>query len=685
MARLAGRSLAELADRGRQAAWIARERLALVPRVAIPAECPLTPSLPFPAGRDGGPAGVYDQRPAERALLIAHADAAVAGRLDLLGFSGLDFGTPINWHLDPTRGRQAPRVHWSRVPYLNDAVVGDHKIIWEVNRHQWLVTVAQAWRLTGDRRYLEHLAKTLDHWLHANPPRTGINWASSLELAFRVIAWSWVLHLTGGALPDRDRLHRRLLESLATHGHQIERHLSTWFSPNTHLTGEALGLLYLGTGWPQLPEAERWRGLGWRVLSAQLPVQVRPDGTYFEQTSWYQGYTADFYLHALLLARGSGISIAPGMEHRVTAAVEVLAELVRPDGTLPLVGDDDGGRLLPLGVTRTDFRDTLGLARAVLAGRPIGPSREMSAGTSWIVGDQRWHQENAVVPADSAPRSHAFTEGGWYLLRGADGSMLVDAGPHGALAGGHSHADALAIDLAIRGRPVVADPGTGAYVGPWRDAFRATAAHSTVTIANGVGSADPAGQFRWHRWPVVTVRHWSQGSGWAAFEAEHDGFARKVPGLIHRRTVVFRDGWGWLVLDRLLGGESEATINFQLGTGLAASTSGDQVVVQQPGMPPLLWIVPEAGSTLQVATGKVSSCYGVAQVAPAVHHRLPRAAGAAGRATVLSSTPGARLERGESPLEWTWSVPGSPEVARLLIGQDGVTRFHAADLAVVFD
>jgi hypothetical protein len=35
----------------------------------------------------------------------------------------------------------------------------------------------------------------------------------------------------------------RLLVYLAAHGRHIEKYLSHYFSPNTHLTGEALGLL----------------------------------------------------------------------------------------------------------------------------------------------------------------------------------------------------------------------------------------------------------------------------------------------------------------------------------------------------------------------------------------------------------------------------------------------------------
>jgi len=72
---------------------------------------------------------------------VAMAEAAGRGRFDLLGYRALSFGDPIDWHLDPVAGVRAPRVHWSRLP-LQPAVIGDCKVVWELNRHQWLVTLA---------------------------------------------------------------------------------------------------------------------------------------------------------------------------------------------------------------------------------------------------------------------------------------------------------------------------------------------------------------------------------------------------------------------------------------------------------------------------------------------------------------------------------------------------------------
>src|SRR4029079_5509048 len=106
-------------------------------------------------------------------------------------------------------------------------------------------------------------------------------------LAFRLIAWLWALHLLAGSQNLNSRFVTRLLKYLVAHGRHIESYLSYYFSPNPHLTGEALGLFYLGTALPELTRASLWREKGLRILIEQLPIQIRADGVYFEQTTYY--------------------------------------------------------------------------------------------------------------------------------------------------------------------------------------------------------------------------------------------------------------------------------------------------------------------------------------------------------------------------------------------------------------
>ena len=264
------------------------------------------------------------------------------------------------------------------MPYL-DPAIGDHKIIWELNRHQHWLALGRALWLTGDARYGQRMIDELDDWLAANPPLMGINWASMLELGFRSMSWIWGLHFLLGATAPRTAAPRTTapgspwlvdmfvaLDRQLTH---IEQNLSIYFSPNTHLTGEALALYVAGVALPELAGSRRWRDTGRRILLDEIDRQILPDGGHAERSTHYHRYTLDFYLMALLTARRDGDADA---ERRFTDACRRLAEFARAmadaNGRLPLIGDDDGGMLWPFaGRECADVRDSLDVA-AVAAG-----------------------------------------------------------------------------------------------------------------------------------------------------------------------------------------------------------------------------------------------------------------------------------------------------------------------------
>ena len=265
--------------------------------------------------------------------LIDKADRICAGKFDLLGFKNLDFGNPIDWHFEPLSGKRIPLQHWSKLDFLDAALAGDKKITWELNRHQYFMTLGQAYLLTGDERYARIFSAQLDAWMNANPPKLGINWASSLEVAFRSMSWLWAFHFFKSSPSLATETFKRAWKFLYLSARHLESYLSTYFSPNTHLTGEALGLFYLGTLLPEFKEAKRWQELGRRILIEQLSIHVKRDGVYFEQSSYYHRYTTDFYIHFLLLSRANNVALPHEVEQTLILLLDHLMYITRPDGT----------------------------------------------------------------------------------------------------------------------------------------------------------------------------------------------------------------------------------------------------------------------------------------------------------------------------------------------------------------
>lgn len=648
--KLRGRSASELLDRARQVAatWLERRGLGDVgePRPArlFNTDASSAPSIrgPFFASlrdRDATLRALAKVDPEFEASLRARADKLLGGRYDLLGHRDLAFGDPIDWWLEPVAGRRAPDRHWSEIDFLDPANVGDHKVVWELGRHNALLTLAQAWWCTHDSRYADRCLALLHSWLGANPPKRGIHWSSSLELSFRSIAWLWILALVDDVVSPE--LRQRVSSYLATAGRHIERHLSTWFSPNTHLTGEALGLFALGTAMPQCRDAVRWQHLGAAILLEWVDRHVRRDGSYVEQSTWYHRYTTDFYLHFLVLAERAGFSVRSRLETPLNGLLEYLMWITRPDGSMPLVGDDDGGRLLFLDErTARDTRSPLAIGAALFGRRDLraiagSPGAELV----WLLGPDGLHGFEDVKPASPAATAKEFAEGGTYAMR-SDWSesasvMIIDAGPHGFLNGGHAHADALSIDFTFKGQSIFVDPGTFTYTTSpsWRDSFRQTHAHCAVTV-DGCGSANVGGPFQWATRVESRCEQWEVHDDVVLFAGTHDGFERLHPPIRYTRYVAYLKPDLWVFRDEITGdGEHEMSVHWQAASGLTCHGGAGSLTLSR-GRQELLRLHVLENASWRFSDGWVSQAYGSRD--PAAHVRCSvRDAGSARLTTVL--------------------------------------------------
>jgi len=504
--------------------------------------------------------------------IVNQAEKILRHRFDLLGYENLDYGSPIDWHLDAVHGRRAPRKLFHKVRYLDFAQVGDSKVTWELNRHQHLVTLAKACRLTGDPRYADEILQQWRQWQADNPYPIGVNWTSSLEASFRSLSWIWTYYLLKGSpgLPDfRDEWMR----SLSLHGRHIERYLSTYFSANTHLLGEGVGLFFLGVLCPELAEAERWKALGWEIVVREADRQVQADGFHFEQSTYYHVYALDFFLHFAVLASANNIPIPKGLEEKLDRMLTALCLLGRA-GSSPQFGDDDGGRLFDPRRNRNEhLLDPLATG-AILFHR--GDYKFAAAGlteeTIWLLGVEgvrRWDNLEATpMTMDSA----ALPAAGFYLLTAPQPAtqLVLHAGPQGTQSGGHGHAGALSVCLQSHGRTLLLDPGTYEYVGEGgnRDLFRSTAMHNTLRV-DGANQAETATPFSWKRLTQSKAEQWIQGKDFDLVVASHDGYQRLVSPVIHRRWVLSLKNGVYLVRDVVEGqGKHQLDISWHLGQDL---------------------------------------------------------------------------------------------------------------------
>lgn len=490
--------------------------------------------------------------------IIADAERIAVGMFDLLGLRDLKLGDEIDWHREPISGKRTPLVHWSQLNYLDATVAGDKKITWELNRHQYFLTLGRAYWLTGNARYAEVFVSHVTSWMDQNPPKLGINWASSLEIAFRSISWLWALQFFADSAAVSAEVLLRLTKFLYLNASHLETYLSTYFSPNTHLTGEALGLFYIGLLLPQFRDATRWRDLGLEILTSQLPRHVQSDGVYFEQSSYYHRYTTDFYIHLAILLRRNDMTLPAELEPRLELLLDHLMHITRPDGTTPLFGDDDGGRLVMLDDRAgNDFRAALATG-AVLFDRADYKfvAAEAAEETFWLLGVEGLRAFDEIAARAPEKQSVAFDDGGYYVMRDGwsptSNYLLFDCGPHGMANCGHAHADALAIEVAVEGETVLVDPGTFTYTGSreLRDWFRSSIAHNTVTV-DRESSSVPADTFSWKTRTSGERLAWIEHERFTFVSGRHSGYEQLAKPGTHTRSILFLKHDYWIVRDRI--------------------------------------------------------------------------------------------------------------------------------------
>ena len=558
-----------------------------------------------PAAAGDVRAAVLARWPGAATDAAQRAERILEGSYDVLGYRGLSFtpqGQDLDWHFDPVHDRRAPRVAWARVPYL-DPAYGDHKIIWEVNRHQHWLQLGRAFWLTGDRRYADGIGRLLESWLAANPPLVGINWASMLEIGFRAISWTWAMHAllerAGGKGQEEDKPWLVdmfvALDRQMTH---VEQNLSYYFSPNTHLTGEALALYVVGSALPELAASTRWVTTGRRILLAEIDRQILADGGHAERSMHYQRYMLDFYLLALMTAVNTQDTVAiPRLRDAATRLAEFTRSMADEHGRLPLIGDDDGGMLWPIaGRECHDVRDSLTLAAMVLS-RPDLTAWGVPEEVFWIAGRTAVERAPGLEdqPADRRQvESRSLADTGYIVVRdNAGGHAVLDAGIHGYMNGGHAHADALALTLRLGNRPFLVDPGTSTYtMDPrLRDRMRSSMNHNTV-IVDGRSQAIPAGPFHWRTRADARVRAWRHNPAFDWVEASHDGYAP----VEHRRSLLRAGHAGWLVVDEILGeGHHLATTHWHVDPAWRLASDGPGRVRARHLDGDVAWLLHDAG------------------------------------------------------------------------------------------
>ncbi len=555
--------------------------------------------------------------------ILTAARVVASGVFDLLGSGPVHLGLNPDWHVDFKSGHR-----WERTAYSLEIVQTpdrghDIKVPWELSRLQHLPTLGIGSALSSDNGLKERAVSHIASFVAENPVYRGVNWNCTMDVAIRaaqILAAEGYLRGVGD-----DRFWIGLLKSLLLHARFILDNLEDGPVRGNHYLSNLAGLYLCGLGLPEFREASGWREFARENLLSEMQQQVTGDGLDYEASLSYHALVTEIFLFPALLASEKGNAFPRAYLERLEKMIDAVAILIRPDGTLPQIGDNDDGRFLIFSQyhrPRRDWRPLLSLGAYLYCRADwLTLAGDAWVEGAWVLGEPFLRWRNSLQAPAAAPgfRCHAFPEAGIYQLGAGTIQMVMDAGGVGQRDNGsHAHNDTLTFDLFAFGREVLPDRGTGIYTPDLslRNRFRSTRAHNTIQMDDEEMNPFPDEPFRLIPADSPRVLRWRLGGKYAYLRAEHSGYGRLPAAVVHRRSILFdRIKGTFQIEDRLEGkGRHRFQASFHLAPGWSVNAGEGEWTARSPEEGPilsLLWRRRPEKARVRVEDDLHSPSYGV--------------------------------------------------------------------------
>lgn len=471
---------------------------------------------------------------------------------DFFGLT-IDLEKDINWHLDLQSGKIFP-LNYSKEIDIRSGEYGNAKIVWEINRLQFLLPLAIKYRLTNDDADLQRWMFLIESWVNENPYLEGINWYSNIEVNIRLIVWyfCWQILWADDQLKKNDKfIHfTKNVWLLTIYDHCVysNNNPSKHSSANNHLIAEYSGLFVASVCWP-FKESGKWLSHSQAGFEKEIVKQHSENGVNKEEASEYIQFITDFFLIPFAVAKKYSIEFSETYKDYFKKICCYIADLLDVKGGFIKYGDEDDGKVLVVSAD-PHFNNFLSI---LISGSILFKEKQFKKNNNNfdIKNLLLWGEKGRSI-YNSLDNNHVDLKSVFYKYEGhfifrknykaeTDKEIYLhfDAAPLGFLSiAAHGHADALSVALTLDGDPVFVDAGTYTYhtEKEWRKYFVSTIAHNTICIDN-INQAEYIGPTMWLQHYKVDVLNVAQQTNVETVSAKHSGYDKV--GCSHERTVEF--------------------------------------------------------------------------------------------------------------------------------------------------
>jgi hypothetical protein len=389
-----------------------------------------------------------------------------------------------------------------------------------LNQHEPLSSLGEVYFHTSETGYRDRIVELLMDWVRRVPTYWELlpgneckrqHWQNMMSRN-RFEKWLDLYPLISAALSDQDAVD--LMKAMVLHARLMDDYVTK--NMGSGLTGTLVGMIKVNLKFailfPQTQMARHAVETFRKHFRTGIDTMFYPDGGLKYSCAGYHKAVSGWYVQAVALAEELELS---GMDYERNMVQQMQAYsvyLMKPDGSLPLLGDTGWG---------------------------------MQAGS---MADWRRVMLDELKPETP---SQALAWSGAYALRSGwepeDLYLFLNAGPHGTM---HNHQDHLSFEVSAYGKPVIVEPGITPYGrADQRAQLISSQAHNSLTV-------DGDGQHRAHTEPTSPSSNpWHTSLEFDFVEGIFDaGFGPgKSINVMHIRSVLFIKSEYFLIIDRLMG------------------------------------------------------------------------------------------------------------------------------------
>ena len=424
---------------------------------------------------------------------------------------------------------------------LTDRLIKDIKVPWELSRCTHFYVLGAAYEKGHNPVYAHAFAEYVKDWLDENPFLLGPNWVCPMDVGIRAFNWVWAFHFFKNSPELDEAFWERFVCSMYDHLFYLENNWEVYEKTSNHYLSDLLGYYALTWFFGDLKYFQKRAAWCHKEFLKEFEKQVFEEGTDYEGSTSYHTLVTEIFYHFYLLSQEQGFAVPVSFVEKLKKMFTFIDWCTISDGNLVKIGDDDSGKILHYSITPeliAQMKHETSTNEQELFFKEFGLA---------VRKDADWHV---------TLRHHAYKN---------------------EQPSGHFHNDVGSVTVAVRGIPVIVDPGSYVYTpsAVWRNKFRSVTSHNTFYI-------DDVEPVLFNERSLFSLDLPEHAVGAKSWKVEHDLYS--IPA---SRTLAFKDKKTLLIEDTwedVSGHAFTSCWNFTLSPFVTAHKDGAAWHIKHEGM-----------------------------------------------------------------------------------------------------